>query len=105
MRRLWTGPGPHTGLPRYRGPHGGGPSGLRRWNLRLWHRPQSVNILHQRPQYFCHAPGLRDAAARPLWRIAVEDFGDVSYAAIGAMVLEWREPGGSLAAGGFTVSV
>ena len=81
------------------------PSGLRRWNLRLWHRPQSVNILHQRPQYFCHAPRLRDTAARPLGRVAVENFRDVAQAAIGKMVLKRREPRGSLAVRDITVPV
>src|SRR5437870_123043 len=50
-------------------------------------KPQSVNILHQRPQYFCHAPRLRDTAARPLGRVAVENFRDVAQAAIRKMVL------------------
>ncbi len=35
MRCLWFGARPHTGLSRYRSPHGGGRSGLRSWNLRL----------------------------------------------------------------------
>src|SRR5436305_7802617 len=54
-------------------------------------RSAAIEILHIRAQHFGDAPGLRDAAARGVRRIAVEDFrdrADAGFAEVAAHRLE-----------------
>jgi hypothetical protein len=37
----------------------------------------SEHFLDNGPQYFCHTPGLGNAAAGVMWRIAIENLGDL----------------------------
>ena len=48
---------------------------------------------------------LRDAPARSLQYVAVENFRDVPQAAIRKMMLKWHEPFGSLAPSGLAAFV
>jgi hypothetical protein len=79
---------------------------------RLWHlvldrrcRTNVLHILYVSSQDFSHTPGLRDASARPLWCVTIEDLRDVSKSAIGEMTFQRFEPFGGLAARGIATSV
>ena len=54
-----------------------------------------MNVLHifrVGPQHLGYAPGLRDAATRPLRRVAVEYLANLPYAAISEVFSQWSEP-------------
>src|SRR6266496_2183808 len=62
----------------------------------LHSRPDSLYILHIRPQYLRYTPCLCYTAARPMRRVTFEDFGDVPKSRFAQLVLQWLQPLGSL---------
>src|SRR5208282_2908167 len=67
-------------------------------NKLLRDSPRPINILHQHPQYFGHAPRLCDTSPRLLRRITVEDLGDLTESAVGKVVSQRCQPFDCLAA-------
>ena len=87
LRGLRIGSGLHAVLSRYCNFHGICRPGLCGRNLPLGHRSQSVDIFHQSPHDFCHAPGLCHAPTMPLRSVAVENLLDVAKPTIRKVIL------------------